>query len=52
MFFRNQGAACVAPKTEKNEACSAIPEKPSRIVGLYPAELQEKDPKFARRYLK
>ena len=35
LFFRNQGAACVAPKTEKNPECSAIPEKPSRVVGLY-----------------
>ncbi len=46
LFHRNQGAACAAPKTEKEEACSAITEKPARIAGLYPAELQQKDPKF------
>jgi hypothetical protein len=45
LFHRNQGPFCVAPKTEKDEACTAIAPKPKRIVGLYPAALQE-DPKF------
>lgn len=45
VFHRNQGAFCVAPKTEKDEACNAVSPTPSRAVGLYPAEVQ-KDPKF------
>jgi hypothetical protein len=45
LFFRNQGPFCVAPKTEKNPACHALPEPGPRVVGLYPAEIQS-DPKF------
>lgn len=45
LFYRNQSPFCEAPKTEKNDSCSALPMKPARIVGLYPAALQS-DPKF------
>lgn len=45
VFNRNQGAFCVAPKTEKDENCVVLAEKPSHAVGLYPAALQA-DPAF------
>jgi len=45
LFFRNQGPFCVAPQTERDENCSALPERPKPIFGLYPAALQA-DPKF------
>ena len=45
VFHRNQGAFCVAPKTEKLAECNALSPAPSRAVGLYPAALQA-DPKF------
>lgn len=45
LFHRNQSPFCVAPKTEKDDACTAIVPRPSRAVGLYPAAVQE-DPKF------
>ncbi|MBL8909084.1 MAG: hypothetical protein JNM17_00135 [Archangium sp.] len=45
LFHRNQGAFCVAPKTEKDPLCNAFATPPSRAVGLYPAEVQA-DPKF------
>jgi hypothetical protein len=45
MFFRNQGPFCEAPKTESNPACNALPDKPKKISGLYPAAIQS-DPKF------
>jgi len=45
LFHRNQSPYCEAPKTEKEEACSALASKPPRVVGLYPAELQS-DPAF------
>lgn len=41
LFYRNQSPFCEAPQTENDPACSALPEKPSRIVGLYPAEAQQ-----------
>lgn len=40
MFFRNQGPYCLNPATESNVDCNAIPEKPKRVVGVYPASLQ------------
>lgn len=40
LFRRNHGPKCVAPATENDPACSAIPGSPRQIVGLYPAELQ------------
>lgn len=45
LFHRNQGPFCVAPKTENDEACSALWPKPPRLSGLYPAAVQA-DPKF------
>jgi hypothetical protein len=44
-FYRNQGPWCEAPKTENDPNCNALPSKPGKISGLYPASLQ-KDPKF------
>ncbi|MEO8705672.1 MAG: hypothetical protein ABI867_36915 [Kofleriaceae bacterium] len=43
LFRRNRGPKCVAPGTEKNPACTAIPGAPKPIVTLYPAELQKND---------
>jgi len=40
VFHRNQSPYCEAPKTEKEEACSALTPKPPRAVGLYPADIQ------------
>jgi hypothetical protein len=45
VFFRNQEPHCVAPKTENDPACAVLKEKPKRVVGLYPADIQA-DPKF------
>ncbi len=46
LFHRNQSPFCVAPKTEGDAACTAIVPRPSRAVGLYPAAVQDADPKF------
>jgi hypothetical protein len=43
LFRRNRGPTCVAPATENEPLCSAIPGSPRPIFGLYPAELQAKD---------
>ncbi len=40
LFRRNWGPECVAPRTENNPACSAIPGAPKRVVDAYPAQLQ------------
>jgi hypothetical protein len=40
LFRRNRGVKCVAPATENDPKCSAIPGSPKQIVGLYPAEIQ------------
>ncbi|MFT3711073.1 MAG: hypothetical protein QM817_25885 [Archangium sp.] len=45
VFYRNQSAFCVAPKTENDPACNAMSPAPSRAVGLYPLEVQS-DAKF------
>ncbi len=54
LFRRNRGPQCVAPNTEKDPKCSAIPGSPKPVFDIYPAELQaddkfcktlEKDPK-------
>ncbi len=47
VFYRNQGPWCEAPLTENDPNCNAIPGKPAKISGLYPASLQ-KDPKFCQ----
>lgn len=43
LFRRNRGPRCVAPATEKEPLCSAIPGSPRPIFDLYPAELQTTD---------
>lgn len=48
LFHRNQGPWCVAPKTEKDPACSALSTKVKRVSGLYPADIQD-DAKFCER---
>lgn len=45
LFFRNQSPFCVAPKTEEDPACHALPVRTGRAVGLYPAAIQS-DKKF------
>lgn len=45
LFYRNQGPFCEQPKTENDPNCNALPGKPAKVSGLYPASLQ-KDPKF------
>jgi hypothetical protein len=40
LFRRNRGPACVAPKTEHDPACSAIPGATKVLVDVYPPELQ------------
>jgi len=40
LFRRNRGPRCVAPATEQDPACSAIPGAPKPVFDLYPAELQ------------
>jgi len=42
-FGRNWGAPCLAPRTEGNPACSAVPGAPEQPVDAYPASLQEQD---------
>lgn len=46
LFFRNQGPGCEAPNTENDADCNALPSKPKRIVGIYPANIQQNDEKF------
>ena len=45
LLRRNGSPACVAPKTEANPRCSAIPGAPKVLYGGYPSELQS-DPGF------
>jgi hypothetical protein len=40
LFRRNRGPKCVAPATEHDPGCSAIPGAPTPIVDVYPADLQ------------
>ncbi len=40
LFLRNQGPFCEAPKTESDPNCSALPSKPKKISGMYPASIQ------------
>lgn len=40
LFWRNQGPWCQAPATEDDPACSALPNRPARVVDVYPADLQ------------
>ncbi|HEY5933507.1 MAG TPA: hypothetical protein VIU61_02660, partial [Kofleriaceae bacterium] len=43
LFRRNWGPKCIAPATQNNKECSAIPGSPKPIYGIYPAELQADD---------
>ncbi len=43
LFRRNWGPACVAPKTQNEAACTAIPGAPRPVFDLYPAALQARD---------
>lgn len=45
LFRRDFGPKCLAPKTESDKRCSAIPGAPTPVVDAYPAELQG-DPAF------
>ncbi len=45
LFRRNWGPACLAPRTQNEPACSAIPGSPKMISDLYPKSLQS-DEKF------
>ncbi|MDQ7088946.1 MAG: hypothetical protein Q9Q13_14310 [Acidobacteriota bacterium] len=47
LFRRNWGPACLAPKTQDDPACSAIPGAPRPVYGVYPAALQA-DEDFCR----
>jgi len=42
VFYRNEGPWCVTPEVEYEPDCNAIPSKPEKISGLYPASLQKK----------
>jgi len=43
LFLRNWGTRCLAPNTERNEKCCAVPGCPKQPVDAYPAALQEAD---------
>ncbi len=45
LLHRNQGPWCEAPATERDPNCNALENKPAKLSGLYPADLQA-DPKF------
>jgi len=45
LFARNQGPWCTQPKTRDSDKCSASPDLPPKISGMYPASTQA-DPKF------
>jgi hypothetical protein len=46
LFRRNWGPKCVAPKTEKDPACTAIPGVSKVPVDVYPADMQDDTNKF------
>lgn len=48
LFYRNQGPACLAPKTEGDPDCRATPKATPKASGLYPASLLG-DPKFCEK---
>ncbi|HVV82265.1 MAG TPA: hypothetical protein VHE35_04270, partial [Kofleriaceae bacterium] len=51
LFWRNHGPFCKAPKTERNPDCSALPDHPKPVSGLYPAAIQAQ-PGFCDRLAK
>jgi hypothetical protein len=42
-FGRNWGAKCLAPRTENQAACSAVPGAPKQLVDCWPAPWQADD---------
>lgn len=48
LFYRNQSAACFAPKTEKDPNCRAILREVPRVSGLYPQKIIS-EPKFCEK---
>lgn len=48
MFHRNHGPFCHAAKTEKDPDCTALPKRPDRVSGLYPASVQ-REAKFCEK---
>ncbi|WP_437603656.1 hypothetical protein WMF28_18925 [Sorangium sp. So ce590] len=41
LFWRNQGPWCEQPRSRNEPSCSALPGKPPRVTGVYPARLQQ-----------
>ncbi len=41
LFNRNQGPWCVAPQTETNQFCNAIPSFPERVWNTYPTDVKQ-----------
>ncbi len=48
LFRRNWGPKCLAPKTEKEPACTALPSGKTLKPGLYPEAIQDKDAAFCK----
>lgn len=48
LFYRNHGPLCQSAKMEKDPECNAVPRRPARLSGMYPASVQ-KDPKFCEK---
>ena len=48
MFTRNWGPKCVAPQTQDEPACTAIPGAPKPVVDVYPGAMQDA-PDFCER---
>jgi hypothetical protein len=48
LFWRNHGPECVAPATEGDAACGAIPNRPKVTSSAYPQDLLN-DPKFCEK---
>lgn len=48
LMRRNWGPRCLAPKTENNPHCSAIPGAPKPLVDVYPAWIQA-EPDFCKK---
>lgn len=43
LFRRNRGPKCVAPATENDPLCSAIPGAPKPVFDIYPPQIQAQD---------
>jgi hypothetical protein len=49
IFHRNHGPYCMAPTLDADPLCSALPTKPAKISGLYPAAMQT-TPDFCKQF--